>query len=103
MQHSGEARIALYQKYPGSLKPVHCLPAAFTVGLAGLLVVSLFFPAVLWLLGVYVLLLFFDSLSKNKNLKVALFSVVASFFQLTGYGSGFIKAAWRELIRKKKK
>lgn len=102
VQHSGEARIALYRKYPASLKPVHCLPAAFTLGLAGLLIVAPFFPAVLGLLGFYILLLFFDSLAKNKSLKVAFLSVVASFFQLTGYGSGFLKAAWRELIRKKK-
>lgn len=102
VQHSGEARIALYRKYPGSLKPVHCLPAAFTIGLGGLLLVSLFFPAALYLLACYMLILFFDSLWKNRNLKVALYSVVASFFQLTGYGSGFIKAVWRDLIRKKK-
>ncbi len=102
VQHSGEARIALYRKYPASLKPVHCLPAAFTAGLIGLLFVSLFFPAVLSLLGLYILLLFFDSLWKNKSLKVAFFSVIASFFQLTGYGSGFLKAAWREWVRKKK-
>lgn len=102
VQHSGEARIALYRKYPGSLKLVHCLPAAFTIGLGALLLVSLFFPAALYLLACYMLILFFDSLWKNKNLKVALYSVIASFFQLTGYGSGFIKAVWRDLIRKKK-
>lgn len=102
VQHSGEARIALYRKYPGSLKLVHCLPAVFTIGLCALLLVSLFFPAALYLLAFYVLILFIDSLWKNKNLKVALYSVVASFFQLTGYGSGFIKAVWRDLIRKKK-
>lgn len=102
VQHSGEARVALHRKYPGSLKLVHCLPAAFTAGVAGLLLVSLFFPLALSLLAIYMLLLFFDSLGKNKNLEVALLSVVASFFQLTGYGSGFIKAAWRRWILKKK-
>ena len=34
VHNSGIARINLYKKYPESLKPVHLLPAAFTLGVA---------------------------------------------------------------------
>lgn len=101
VNHSGKARIDLFLKYPESLKPVHCLPALFTIGLVVLLVAGLFYPPI-WLLPVfYMLLLFVDSLFKNKNLAVALLSVPASFIQLTGYGSGFISAVWNKILLRK--
>lgn len=102
VNHSGMARIDLFQKYPESLKLVHCLPAFFTIGLVILLVTAIFYPPVLILLSIYILALFFDSLVKNKDLAVALLSVPASFIQLTGYGTGFISSVWNRLIRKSK-
>lgn len=98
VNHSGKARIDLYLKYPESLKPVHCLPAVFTIGLIFILIVAIIYPPVLILPFTYMLILFIDSLIKNKSLKVALLSVPASFVQLTGYGTGFISAVWRKLI-----
>lgn len=46
----------------------------------------------------YSLLIFFDSLLQNRSAKVAALSITASFVQLTGYGSGFIRAWWRECV-----
>ena len=46
----------------------------------------------------YLLLIFFDSLSKNRNLKVAALSVVTAIVQITGYGTGFMQAVWDKLI-----
>ena len=46
----------------------------------------------------YLLLIFADSLFKNKNMKVALLSVVAAVVQITGYGTGFLKAFWFKMI-----
>ena len=46
----------------------------------------------------YSLLIFFDSLLQNHSVKVAALSIIASFVQLTGYGSGFIRAWWRECV-----
>lgn len=100
VNHSGKARIDLFLKYPESLKVVHCLPAVFTIGLIVILIAAFFYPPVLILPLIYMLILFVDSLLKNKSLKVALLSVPASFVQLTGYGTGFISAVWRKLIRK---
>ena len=101
VNHSGKARIDLYLKYPESLKPVHCLPAVFTIGLTAILIAAFFYPPILILPLIYIIALFVDSLIKNKSLIVALLSVPASFVQLTGYGTGFISAVWKRLILKK--
>lgn len=100
VQHSGRARIELYRKYPDSLKLVHCLPALFVVGVVALLAASFFYPAVLLLLLLYCVLLFADACIKNKgNLYIALLSLVASFTQLAGYGTGFMAGCAASLVR----
>jgi glycosyltransferase involved in cell wall biosynthesis len=89
VHNSGIARINLYKKYPESLKLVHLLPAAFTIGTLCLLVASLFSPWFLTPLLAYALLVFIDSTLQNRSLLIGLYSIAASFIQLTGYGSGF--------------
>jgi len=123
--NSGYARINLWRKYPEALKPVHALPAVFTVGVFGLLLlfaagVALyvtgqwldayglrptddmhqgvgFVLCVLALLPLllYSALIFIDSSIRNRSLIVGLYSVPAAFVQLTGYGIGFIEALFR--------
>lgn len=102
VKHSGRARIELFMKYPKSLKYVHCLPAVFTVGLMGMGFLSLKVPETGYILLVYALLLFFDALLKNKRFPIAFLSVITSFVQLTGYGSGFLMAIWEKLLLKRK-
>jgi hypothetical protein len=46
----------------------------------------------------YALLIFLDSLLKNHSLKVAMLSVAAAVVQITGYGSGFLKAFWCKMV-----
>ena len=102
VKHSGEARVELKNKYPETFKLVHLLPAAFVVG--NLLLVTLgIFCHWLWLTPImlYVVMVFVDSLIKNKDLKVALLSVPAAYCQLFGYGTGFIGAVFRDIIGKK--
>lgn len=110
VHNSGIARIALYQKYPSSLKLVHMLPALFTLGVAALiamLIVGLalgikalvFCP--LLLIVLYSALLCVDATIQNKSLKVGLLSIVAGFVQLVGYGTGFLRAIWHSIILKK--
>jgi len=50
----------------------------------------------------YCLMVFVDSLLKNKSLKVALLSVPATYCQLFGYGLGFLGAAWKDILSKKR-
>ena len=107
VKHSGEARIVLKDKYPETFKLVHLLPAAFVVGNILLVVACLVHLvlafiltgrfscwALLWLAPIllYAVMVFVDSLIKNKNLKVALLSIPAAYCQLFGYGMGFIRA-----------
>ena len=102
VKHSGEARVELKKKYPETFKLVHLLPAAFVAG--NLLLVMLgIFHHWLWLMPIalYVVMVFIDSFVKNKDLKVALLSVPAAYCQLFGYGTGFIGAAFREILGKK--
>jgi uncharacterized membrane protein YoaK (UPF0700 family) len=103
VKHSGEARVELKKKYPDTFKLVHLLPAAFVTG--NLLLIALgIFHHWLWFLPIalYVVMVFVDSLIKNKNLKVALLSVPAAYCQLFGYGTGFLGAALREILGKKR-
>lgn len=105
--NSGMARINLYKKYPESLKLVHLLPAAFTVGsflclwgaVAAIVVsllsgqLSLFWPlSFLAPLILYSLLVMVDSSRQNGSLKIGFLSIPAAFTQLWGYGLGFIHA-----------
>ena len=99
--NSGIARINLYKKYPSSLKLVHLLPAVFTVGvfllcLSALLSCS-FVPLSLLLL--YSILIFIDSSTHYRSIKIGFLSVGAAFTQLMGYGLGFIEAWWKRCVR----
>lgn len=107
--NSGCARINLYLRHKNSLKLVHFLPACFLLGnifcvLAALVLGIIFgFKTALLCLTPIVLfsvLVFCDSLRHN-TLKVAMLSVKAVYVQLCGYGSGFLKAVFNGLIRKK--
>ena len=98
VHNSGIARINLYKKYPESLKLVHTLPALFTLGVAFLLLASLFWGGSLSLLVLFALIVCVDSSLQNKSLKIGLLSVAASFIQLTGYGTGFLRAWWKRCV-----
>ena len=111
VHNSGIARIDLTLRHPGTLKIVHVLPAAFTAGCAILLAATPFVPWASLPIVLYAVLLFADSFFRLKrgvrgmapagvgdSVKTALLSVVASFVQLTGYGSGFIRAFIRRIM-----
>ncbi len=127
VHNSGIARINLYKKYPESLKLVHMLPAIFTLGVGFLLLLlliglvclastflfiegtsspsmGLFFVSLLLIYGALTSLLLFsliicaDSTLRNRSLWIGLLSVPASFIQLTGYGTGFLRAWWKRCV-----
>lgn len=61
------------------------------------------FGGVLMLLSLAPLLAFsliicIDSALSNRSLKIGLLSVLASFIQLLGYGTGFIRAWWARCV-----
>jgi glycosyltransferase involved in cell wall biosynthesis len=100
--NSGIARINLFKRHPESLKLVHLLPAAFVSFSILLFLMSFFKLLFIFPLLFFCLLIFSDSLLKNKSISVAFISIFAAFIQLLGYGSGFIHAFWKRLIFKDK-
>lgn len=89
----GMSRITLHLLYPGSLKAVHALPAVAVI-IGVLLLAAGIFISPWWLLpfGIYAIALFADCLRTTRSLKVSLLAIPASAVQITGYGSGFIRA-----------
>ena len=89
----GTARPLLNKKYPESARFTYWFPSMFIIGI-DLSILFLFFGyhQFFYFYGLYVLLLFLDSLFKNKNLMVAFLSVITSFTQFLGYGLGFLES-----------
>ncbi len=102
VHNSGIARINLFKKYPESLKAVHLLPAAFTVGLLMIPILpNLMVPLIL----LFVAAVFFEAMFKElsqsptqKAVKIGSLAVAAAFVQLVGYGTGFLRAFWQRCI-----
>lgn len=100
--NSGIARIDLSLLHPGTLKPVHLLPSAFTIGYPLLLIFSIWISR--WFLLPFLLfplIVLIDAQFRTKSFSVALLSTWASLIQLSGYGSGFLKAFWVRIINGK--
>jgi glycosyltransferase involved in cell wall biosynthesis len=100
--NSGIARINLHKRHKGTLKPVHLLPALFTLG--SLLLILLAFIRLYFLLPlvIFALLIFLDASFQYKSLRIGMLSVAAGFIQLFGYGLGFMKAFRKRILMNSK-
>ena len=108
--NSGIARINLEKRHPGTMKLVHLLPMVFTLGVIGLLLLSILAllspltshlsPLFLLPLLFYSSVIFIDSSIRNRSLWVGLLSIPAAFVQLMGYGFGFIESWWKRCVLK---
>lgn len=95
----GMSRITLQLLYPGSMKLVHWLPAVFVIGAAGLIVGAFFCRWLLIPLLAYLLALWIGGMLATRSLKIATMGVGAAMVQLTGYGTGFIRAyVWKIIL-----
>lgn len=94
----GMSRITLELLYPGSMKLVHWLPAVFTIGAVALIIGSFFCKWLLIPLLVYILALWIGGTVATRSLKIGTMGVGAAMVQLTGYGTGFIKAYVSKII-----
>ncbi len=95
----GKGRVLISRMHPGTMKFLHLLPLFFVLGHIVLLILSLVFLNLCFLLPlpVYMLALFLDSLFRNGHAGIALLSVPAAYIQLFGYGMGL----GNELLTKK--
>ena len=98
--NSGIARINLEKRHPGTMKLVHLLPTVFTLGVIGLLLITLIFTYACVPIILYSAIIFIDSSIKNKSLWVGLLSIPAAFVQLMGYGFGLIESWWKRCVLK---
>ena len=101
VHNSGIARIHLTRRHPGTLKLVHTLPALFTIGCVVLILGAIVCLWALLPLALFALLVGIDAGLRNKSFKIGILSIVASFIQLWGYGTGFLRAWWRCYVLKK--
>ncbi len=100
--NSGIARVNLFKRHPQSLKVVHLAPALFTLGCFVLLLLAVFWtPLFLIPIAFHMVIIFFDSTITNKSLVIGFMSIITSYFQLMGYGVGFLGATWKRIILKK--
>ena len=105
VHNSGIARINLTKRHPGTLKLVHLLPAVFTIDVA-LCLLSIVAGSLLPALGIFgstplllfSLIIFVDASIAEHSMGVGLRAVAASFVQLTGYGTGFLRAWWERCV-----
>lgn len=99
----GMVRPILNKWHPETSKMTYWFPTFFCVGfLASVLMyfANIRFP--LWLFALYFILIFVDSLIKNKSISIALLSLLAVVVQFIGYGSGFLKSTFLVNFSKKK-
>lgn len=101
VHNSGIARINLYKRHPRSLKIVHLLPTAFTLVVLLSIVGAIFFKWLIIIPLAYAFLILIDASIRYKNLKIGVIAVAASFVQLIGYGTGFLRAFWSRIILNK--
>lgn len=89
----GMVRPILNSWHPETKKITYWFPTIFCLGFIGAFLMTLFgFNFPLYLYSLYFLILFIDSILKNKNIAIALLSIAAVCIQFVGYGFGFLKS-----------
>ncbi|ADV51501.1 glycosyl transferase family 2 [Cellulophaga algicola DSM 14237] len=89
----GMVRPILNQWHPDTKKITYWFPTIFCLGfLLSIIFAFLGFNFPIYFYIFYFVLLFLDSLLKNKNAAIALLSLAAVCIQFVGYGYGFLKS-----------
>jgi GT2 family glycosyltransferase len=88
----GKGRVHVGRAHKGAIKVTHWFPALFLSGLCAIPFTLFFFPWLLLCYAVYLFAVFVDAWRTTHNLKVAFLAVPSVLVQMTGYGSGFLKA-----------
>jgi GT2 family glycosyltransferase len=99
----GCARIVFAKRHKGSLKILHLLPSCFALGNIFLVLASIIFGSIWFLLPVliYIFIIFIDSFIKNKKVSISLVSILTCSIQLFGYGTGFLDEMITRRVLKK--
>jgi len=96
----GAARPVLNKMHPNTAKITFWFPSLFIIGfLISLVGLCFNFKIGIAFYTIYFILIFVDSLWKNKFVSVAILSVYSSIVQFLGYGSGFLRSIYRLKIQ----
>ena len=88
----GKGRPFLNKKFPSTSKITYWFPSIFVLFFLVAIFLSFFGILVgIKVLSIYLSLLFITSLLQNKNVEVAIVSVITTLVQFFGYGLGFLK------------
>jgi cellulose synthase/poly-beta-1,6-N-acetylglucosamine synthase-like glycosyltransferase len=102
----GAARINIFYRHRSQLKITHLFPSAFLIflitGFASVLVSTFVFKIFLIVISVYYGAIFVLSTVQEKSIVVGLLSIIASTWQLCGYGSGLLSNAFAVFVQGKK-
>lgn len=93
MKKFGMVRPILNRWHPTTAKMTYWFPTMFCLGFLVAVIfwyLQIVLPLLLYVL--YFSLIFLDSLLKNRNLAIAILSLVAVCIQFLGYGYGFLKS-----------
>ncbi|MRH99847.1 glycosyltransferase [Kriegella sp. EG-1] len=99
----GMVRPILNKWHPETAKITYWFPTVFC--LSFIVAVLLYFLGIqlpLWFFGVYFILIFSDSIIRNKSLSIAVLSIFAVIVQFIGYGTGFLKSSFLINFSKRK-
>lgn len=89
----GMVRPILNKWHPKHSKLIFWMPSLFLCFVLLSVLVGVFISILLLLpLFTYTVLLFLDALVQSRNLRIALFAVLAAYIQLMGYGWGFLQS-----------
>lgn len=92
----GKGRVQVGKAHNGAIKLTHFFPTVFLLGLFAIPIAALiYWPLGLALLSIYIVYLLavlFDAWRTVKDFRVAMLAVPSVLVQMTGYGSGFLKA-----------
>jgi len=95
----GKGRVLVGRAHPDEIKLVHWFPSLFLLGLASIVPISIFSVSLaviaILLFLIYLIVIGIDAFRKTNSVSVAVLSIPSALVQLTGYGWGFLKAAFR--------
>lgn len=97
----GRARIQISLLFPKSLKVTHFFPAVFTLYTIGAFVSTFINPTLsIFLLPIflYMFLIFIGGTIRFKNLGIGFLATIALYYQMFGYGFGFLKDFIRRIV-----
>ena len=87
-----KVRLIISKVYPETFKVFYVLPTVFVLGCLALIGLSFFSAWFLLPFAFFAAIVFADSLRINKNLWVAVLSIISSYYQLFAYGTGFLRS-----------